>query len=127
MALSNLKENTLLEEEDFCFSVCLIPEFQNEWSRPKRIINGKVLDEYRIMSYSYHGIGIFYDGEYRSDYCNKIIKHTLVTTGRGLMSSVGEEQCTIKLAWLRMFENVYNVGEGELGGGESTIHGQHRH
>lgn len=80
-----------------------------------------------FMSYSYHGIGIFYDGEYRSDYCNKIIKHTLVTTGRGLMSSVGEEQCTIKLAWLRMFENVYNVGEGEVGGGESTIHGQHRH
>lgn len=40
----------------------------------------------------------------------KKIKHTLVTTGRGLMGLVGEEQCTIELAWLRMFENVYNVG-----------------
>lgn len=42
-------------------------------SHPEQIINGKVLDEYRIMSDSYHGIGIFYDGEYHFDYYNKII------------------------------------------------------
>lgn len=70
------------------------------------------------MSDSYHGRGIFYDGEYHFDYYNKIIKHTLVITGRGLMGLVGEEHCTIKLAWLRIFEKVYNVGEGE---GEESL------
>lgn len=34
------------------------------------------------------------------------------------MSLVGEEQCTIKLAWWRIFEKVYNVGEGE---GEESL------
>jgi hypothetical protein len=38
------------------------------------------------MLYSYHGIGIFYDGQYHFGYYNKILEHTImVTTGRVLM------------------------------------------